>query len=191
MSDSSSRRDFVAASGTLVGGAWLALNLPAVEAAVAYARRAAANKSPFDTLTPDEAREIEAVAAQIIPSDDTPGAQEAGVVYFIDKTLGTFGAQFLQPIRGGLRDLQKAARAKNPVVSGFSELSFAQQTEVLRGMEQTPFFGSVRFLTVAGMFGDPSYGGNKDQAGWRLIGFDGGHAHQPPFGYYDANYRQE
>lgn len=191
MNQQSSRRDFVAASGTLVGGAWLGLHLPAIQAAAAYARRAAASRSPFEVLTPEEARELEAVAAQIFPTDDTPGAREAGVIYFIDKTLGTFGGQFLEPIRGGLPDLLKAAQAKNPAVRGFAELSPDQQTEVLRGLEQTPFFGAVRFLTVAGMFGDPSYGGNQDRLGWRLIGFEGGHAHQPPFGYYDANYHKE
>lgn len=191
MTDLSSRRDFVASSGTLVGGAWLALHLPAVQAAAAHARRALARTAPFEILTPEEAKELEAVAAQIIPTDDTPGAREAGVIYFMDKVLGTFGGQFLEPIRSGLPDLLKAARAQNPAVRAFSELTFEQQTEVLRSMEQTPFFGAVRFLTVAGMFGDPSYGGNQEEAGWRLIGFDGGHAQQPPFGYYDANAPRE
>lgn len=191
MSDPSSRREFVETSSALVGGAWLALHLPAFEAAAAHARRALARGAPLEILTADEARELDAIAAQIIPTDATPGAREAGVIYFMDQALGTFGGQFLQPIRGGLPDLLKAAQAKNPAVRAFSELSFDQQTDVLRGMQQTPFFGAVRFLTVAGMFGDPSYGGNKDQIGWRLIGFDGGHAHQPPFGYYDANERQE
>ena len=191
MSGPSTRREFVETSGALVGGAWLALHLPAVEAAAAHARRALARGAPFETLTPEEAKELEAVAAQIFPADETPGAREAGVIYFIDRALGTFSAPMLPPIRGGLPDLLKAAQAKNSAVRGFAELSFEQQTEVLRGMEQTPFFGAVRFLTVAGMFGDPAYGGNKDRAGWRLIGFDGGHAHQPPFGYYDANPSQE
>ncbi len=191
MNDLSSRRDFVAASGSLVGSAWLAFHLPAIQAVAAYAHRAAASRPPFDVLTPEEAREIEAVAAQILPTDDTPGAREAGVIYFIDKTLGTFGGQFLPLVRGGLPDLLKAAQAQNPAVHGFAELSPAQQSDALRGLEKTPFFGTVRFLTVAGMFGDPSYGGNKDRLGWQLIGFDGGHAYQPPFGYYDANYHKE
>jgi hypothetical protein len=41
------------------------------------------------------------------------------------------------------------------------------------------------------MLGDPSYGGNQDRIGWKLIQYDGGHAQQPPFGYYDANYHKE
>jgi hypothetical protein len=42
------------------------------------------------------------------------------------------------------------------------------------------------FLTHCGMFAMPSWGGNKDLAGWNLIGFDSRHAWQPPFGFYDA-----
>lgn len=175
----------------MLGGAWLASHLPAIEAAARHAAQALARGAAFEILTPEEARELEAVAAQIIPTDEAPGAREAGVVYFMDRALGTFGAQFLQPIRGGLPDLLKAAQAKHAPARGFADLSRSEQTEVLRGMEQTPFFGAVRFLTVAGMFGDPSYGGNKDQVGWRLIGFDAGHAHQPPFGYYDAHPSQQ
>lgn len=191
MHETASRRDFVAATGTALGGAWLALHLPAVRAAAAYARRAQAARSPFEVLTQDEARELEAVAAQIIPTDDTPGAREAGVVYFMDKALGTFAAQMLEPLRAGLPDLLKAAQAKQPSVTAFSALSVGDQTDVLRGMEKTPFFGMVRFLTVAGLLGDPSWGGNQDRIGWKLIQYDGGHAQQPPFGYYDANYQKE
>jgi gluconate 2-dehydrogenase gamma chain len=175
----------------LVGGAWLALHWPALEAAAAHARRALARGARFEILTPEEAQELEAVAAQIIPTDETPGAREAGVIYFMDRALGTFGGQFLQPIRSGLPDLRKAAQAKNAGARGFAELAPDQQVDVLRSIEQTPFFGAVRFLTIAGMFSDPSYGGNRNRVGWQLIKFDGGHAHQPPFGYYDANPSQE
>ncbi len=190
MSDASSRRDFLLSSGGFVSGAWLALNLPAIEAAAAYARRAMARGGPFEVLTPEEAKELEAIAEQVIPNDDTPGARDAGVVYFMDRALGSFSQDLLAAVRAGLPDLQKAAKAKQADVPIFSALSFEHQTAVLRGMDQTPFFGAVRFLTVAGMFANPSYGGNKDWAGWRLIGHDGAHAHQPPFGYYDANYHK-
>ena len=35
----------------------------------------------------------ETTDAQIVPSDDTPGAREAGVIYFIDRALATFLAR--------------------------------------------------------------------------------------------------
>ena len=34
-------------------------------------------------------------------------------------------------------------------------------------------FRSIRRLTLEGMFGDPSYGGNKNFAGWDLIRYPG------------------
>ena len=35
------------------------------------------------------------------------------------------------------------------------------------------FFETLRIHTAEGMFADPVYGGNRDFAGWRLIGFPG------------------
>ena len=35
------------------------------------------------------------------------------------------------------------------------------------------FFTMLRTHTIEGMFADPIYGGNKDFAGWKLIGFPG------------------
>ncbi len=37
-----------------------------------------------------------------------------------------------------------------------------------------------------GFLGNPSYGGNRDHVGWKLIGFEDRMAFQPPFGYYDG-----
>ena len=39
----------------------------------------------------------------------------------------------------------------------------------------TTFFNTLRTHTIEGMFADPVYGGNKDFAGWRLVGFPGAH----------------
>jgi hypothetical protein len=38
------------------------------------------------------------------------------------------------------------------------------------------------------MFALPGYGGNRDAAGWKLIGFEDRHVFQPPFGHYDRDY---
>jgi gluconate 2-dehydrogenase gamma chain len=35
------------------------------------------------------------------------------------------------------------------------------------------FFALIRRLTLEGMFGDPSYGGNRNFAGWDLIRYPG------------------
>ncbi|MCH8335403.1 MAG: hypothetical protein IIC61_05875, partial [Proteobacteria bacterium] len=43
-----------------------------------------------------------------------------------------------------------------------------------------------------GVFGMSSYGGNRDDIGWKLLGMDGPpHAWAYPFGYYDAQYMEE
>ncbi len=150
------------------------------------ARRAAARGDPFTTLTAAEARAMSAFAAQILPSGELPGAADAGVIYFVDQGLGTHFANMLEPIRAGLADLDARARVANPPGPDFAGLSSDGQVVVMRAVETTPFFFTARMLTIMGMFSDPSYGGNRDGAGWRLL--DAAHqgSYQPPFGYYDA-----
>src|SRR5207248_9856540 len=81
--DEISRRGFLAALGAS-GATWVAFSWGDVLAAGAHAARVATDDSPppFEVLTPEQAEEIEAIAAQIIPSDGTPGAREARVVHF-------------------------------------------------------------------------------------------------------------
>ena len=187
MNPTPSRRDFLATSGTALG-AWMALNLPAIEAAVAYARDARARRQQFRILSPVEARDLEAIAERIVPTDDTPGARDAGVVYFMDRALETFAANQLADVRAGLVDLLVRVRARHGATATFAGLSEPAQIEMLTEVEQSAFFGSVRFLTLAGMFADPSYGGNRDQVGWKLMGLEMQGSFQPPFGYYDREY---
>ena len=183
-----SRRAFLGTSGSVIGGSWIALNLPAILATADFACTAQSEGADFIVLTAFDATELEAIAAQIIPTDDTPGAREAGVIYFIDRALNTFGADNLEPIREGLQDFESSVREEHPGVEAFSALSDNQQIQALRAIEETDFFGAVRTLTIAGMFAHPSYGGNRDKVGWQLLQFDDRHAWQPPFGYYDAQY---
>lgn len=188
-SDKLSRRHFLKSAGQTVGGTLAAIKLPVIlgVAQVACSRRDA--EAAFANLDQRQAIEFEAVAAQIIPTDDTPGAREAGVIYFIDGALGSFMAGARDFLLSGLDELHQQAKTLAPSVQWFSELSNQQQIEVLKNSEQTPFFGTMQFLTVAGMFSMPSYGGNKDHVGWQLLGFNHQHVWQPPFGYYDAEYR--
>ena len=183
-----SRRAFLGASGSVIGGSWIALNLPTILATADFACTAQSEGADFEVLTAFEAAELEAIAAQIIPTDDTPGAREAGVIYFIDRALNTFGADNLEPIREGLQEFESSVRENHAGVEAFSALSDHQQIEALRAIEESDFFGAVRTLTIAGMFSHPSYGGNRDKIGWQLLNFDDRHHWQPPFGYYDAQY---
>jgi gluconate 2-dehydrogenase gamma chain len=135
-----------------------------------------------------EAADIEAVAAQIIPTDDSPGAREAGVVYFIDRGLATFLSQLAGNYRTQLTAFQAAVRERHPFAASFASLTAAQQIEYLTGIDQTPFLTTTRLLTLLGMFSQPAYGGNRDGIGWTLLGFEDAHVFRPPFGYYDRDY---
>jgi gluconate 2-dehydrogenase gamma chain len=188
MPDPVSRRAFLAAAGA-AGAAWLAVDPDTLHAALAHARRTAALPPPyrFDVLTAAQAADLEAIAMRIIPSDDgTPGAKEAGVIHFIDKALSTFAAPQKDAVVAGLDDLNKRAAAKWEGTASFAALKADQQDALLKDIEKTPFFGQTRFATIVGMFGNPSYGGNQDQVGWKLLGFEAHGVYQPPFGWYDA-----
>ena len=39
------------------------------------------------------------------------------------------------------------------------------------------FFASVRAHTILGFLADPKYGGNRDFAGWKLVGYPGPRHH--------------
>src|SRR5437899_8787641 len=66
----------------------------------------------------------------------------------------------------------------------FDQLSEAQREEVLQalaagrinfdgGLPARTFWGMVYQTVMEGMFSDPIHGGNRNKAGWRLIGFPG------------------
>jgi gluconate 2-dehydrogenase gamma chain len=191
MSDQVSRRAFLAAAGA-VGATWLFADPEQLQAALAHARRAVLTRPPyrFDVLTPAQAADLEAICMRIFPSDGTPGAKEAGVIHFMDKALATFAAPQKDFVLNGLADVNQKVVAKWPGTASFSALKPEQQDEYLKSIEQTPFFGQTRFAACVGMFGNPSYGGNQDQVGWKLLGFESHGIYQPPFGFYDAEARK-
>ena len=181
-----SRRDFLKSGSSVVGASWLAVNTPFILAASQTAQTKIEAQAGFENITRKESLELAAIVDQIIPPDETPGATEAGVVYFIDVALGGFMAGVAPILRQGLEELQQKAKSSRGQESRFSDLSFEQQTAALKEIEDTEFFGNMYFLTLMGMFCLPKYAGNRDNAGWDLLGFDHQHAWQPPFGFYDA-----
>lgn len=186
-----SRRSFLKSSGVLAKGSFIVLTTPALLSACQQAEENLSSNEPvFNTLTELEGRELRAIAARIIPTDETPGAEEAGVIYFIDAVLGDNREEEYGQVRIALREIQSVSALKFGA-SYFFELTTAQQDEVLTDMEATPFFATVRYLTIAGMFSLPEYGGNKDKIGYKLIGFNDAHAWAPPYGFYDADYAEK
>ena len=175
-----SRRDWMATS-------WLLAALPEIAAAQEHAHNAVKSATPpgFSYLDDAAAREIGALAECILPSDETPGAKEAGVIYFIDRALTTFAKDQQDVYRAGLSEAEQNRLKLFPGSENIAALTEEQRMEVVKSIERTPFFQALRFHTLAGFLSDPSYGGNRGGAGWQAISFDNAMTHEPPFGFYD------
>jgi gluconate 2-dehydrogenase gamma chain len=138
-------------------------------------------------FTRHETALLEAIAARILPTTDTPGAVEAGAVNYIVEALAGPYHPLLSCYRRGLRQVDQYAQATQG--QPFLNLAESRQDALLAELETgaaaqvteaTFFFELVRGHVLEGVFGEPSYGGNRDLVGWRLVGFPG---HQ--FGYSD------
>ena len=99
-----SRRMFLRVMGGALGGAWLTLDLSKVAAAANAAQRAQEEPGEPSTafLSQAELADVDAIAAQIVPGDSTPGAREAGVALFIDRALATFFGRMAPDFRSQL-----------------------------------------------------------------------------------------
>lgn len=145
-----------------------------------------AGSKPFAWFDPPTAAEILAIAAQIIPDDDTPGAARAGVIWFIDGALAGYDRDKQELYQRGLADTQSKRAETFPGSASIGGLSADQQIALLKAIEKTDFFQQVRLHAVLGFFGHPMHGGNRDMVGWKLIGLEHKMQYAPPFGYYDA-----
>ena len=153
--------------------------LAAIATISASAQQARSGGS-FRYLTKEDAADLEAMAAEIIPTDDLPGAREAGVIWFIDGALADYHRDQQKLYRDGLADLRRRAGG------AFASATATRRVELLTAIESTDFFRAVRTHTVMGFLADPRYGGNRDHAGWKVLGFSHAHVYRPPFGAYDG-----
>jgi gluconate 2-dehydrogenase gamma chain len=187
MSDLQNRRTFLRAA-MAAGAAWAAVDLLQVEEALAWASEQATKEyASLSALTREQAEVLDAVTARILPSvDGRPGAHEAGAVYFIDRALASFNAVQKKLYVDGIADLNRRAAGRWKGTASFAALTAAQQDGLLREIDKSSFFGAVRFDTIVGTFALPTRGGNRNYAGWHMLGFDHQPVFQPPFGYYDA-----
>jgi gluconate 2-dehydrogenase gamma chain len=150
--------------------------------------RKAIPPAKLEVLSTEQAAEIEAAASRMIPTDDTPGAREAGVIYFIDRALSTFAADSRDDYIKGLPVLQAKTLEMSPDAPKFSQATPDQQDAVLKALEGQPIFELILAHTVMGFLADPARGGNRGEVGWKLIGYDDSPAFAPPFGFYDRDY---
>jgi gluconate 2-dehydrogenase gamma chain len=187
-----SRRRFLRSTSALTGASLLRISAPSLIAITEAACTAKQESSPFAVLNAADATDFAAIAARIMPTTDTPGANEAGVIYFIDRALGAEFENRLEMLRTGLANLNSRVSATESDIRRFAELDADGQDELLTGIEGNDFFDNLWLLTMMGFFAMSSYGGNKDNIAWDLIGFEGDHgAWEYPFGYYDAEYARE
>ncbi len=128
---------------------------------------------PLVFFTPEEAAVVEAIAEQFIPTDEDPGAREAGVVYFIDRQLTRKHKRYAAAYRKGVPSFDAACReaAGKP----FLDLQAPARRAFLQAVErdgvkgQRAFFEMVLDHTMQGYFGHPKYGGNRGQASWKML----------------------
>src|SRR5271170_4398220 len=138
--DDISRRSFLLSSSGLFTGMWVAAQWPAIAAAAHHADQAA-DTAPahFEFFSAADGADVEAVAAQIVPSGSTGGAREAHSVFFIDRSLSTYFASMAPGYRLMLADFQGKFRAANPSVVSFAAAGSDQQIAFLKTGDRTPF----------------------------------------------------
>jgi gluconate 2-dehydrogenase gamma chain len=120
-------------------------------------------------FTDDEAHIVEAITAQLIPADSDPGAEEAGVVDYIDIQLSTRFKKLRKTYRDGLAAVDDAGR--KAFGKRFVELSAAHQVEILNSIQEHSkvFFNLILSHTRQGFYGDPRHGGNRNRVSWRML----------------------
>ena len=175
--DPLTRRRFLETGAAAVAAVWLA---------------GAADPLPLNAtgvLTGPQRRDLDALSALILPSDDSPGAREAKVVDYIDRALGSFAAEQRPLFDAGLADLNTRVARRYPAGKGFADLPGADAEGLLRDLEaeKSEFFEAARVATITGFLANPEYGGNAGKVGRKLIGFENRFVWSAPFGWYDAN----
>ena len=138
-------------------------------------------------LDAGEKTAIAVIVSHIIPTDATPGAQEARIANDVEAEAEK--SDKLRKIYGsGLRELDTQSRTQ--FGKSFVEITYEQQEQLLRGIAKSEFFRSVRNLTVRRFY--------NSRLGLEGVGYPGmGQPHgyrdfdQPPGGAGDQHQGME
>jgi gluconate 2-dehydrogenase alpha chain len=133
--------------------------------------------SALTALNPYEARIAAAAFERMFP-----GSTEIGVAAYLDRALAGAYHEHAETYRVGLATLDRVARERRG--APFADCDATAQDALLEGLEagtlpefhvprQEAFFALLRAHLQEGLFADPVYGGNRDKAGWRLLGHTG------------------
>jgi gluconate 2-dehydrogenase gamma chain len=139
--------------------------------------------STWRFFSAEESKVMIAIAEQIVPADDDPGATDAHVINFLDRQLVSNLKEYQELYRTGLQSLQEFCMARHN--KKFEDLPWDDQFEILTDIENGRvdgkywenidpgyFFSTVRTHTMMGFYGPPRHGGNRDLVSYRMLGFD-------------------
>jgi len=141
------------------------------------------NKNNYRFFTSEEALCIIAICEQIIPKDGSPGATDAGVIYYIDNQLSGVFYYDQEIYRNGILYLQKYC--EKTYQKPFQQLIPEKQTQLLKILESNQltetdwprgkpadFFNRIVGHTMQGFYGSPIHGGNKDYMSFTMLRID-------------------
>lgn len=136
----------------------------------------------YKVLTSHQVATLGAIADQLIPPDQDPGARDAGAVFYIDRVLAGEQKDKRPLYSSGLVGVDETSRKS--FGKEFIKLDFEQQTQILKAIEQgkadgeiwkkqssSQFFSVVWQHVLEGFYGPPEHGGNKDYVSWKMVGF--------------------
>jgi gluconate 2-dehydrogenase gamma chain len=119
---------------------------------------------------------VEAAMARIIPTDDTPGAREAGTIDFLDRYLSGFDHIYAKPDGSGFETLQgrRAQAWQQRIETSCATRTSTGSSNWTASVEiDLDFFPLLALHTRQGFYADPVYGGNRNRIGRDVIGFPG------------------
>jgi gluconate 2-dehydrogenase gamma chain len=137
---------------------------------------------------PHQRNTVAAAMARIIPTDDQPGAREAGTIDFLDRYLSGLDHISAKPDGSGFEKLdgwraqawqQRLDILRDKYATGVQELDrrgnarFGADYADLTGEQQDQVLTELEKGSRQAFYADPIYGGNRNRVGWDLIGFPG------------------
>jgi hypothetical protein len=134
----------------------------------------------FRALTLAQGKLLEAIAEQLVPADEFPGARDAGVVSYIDGVLaGPYGKFYKSHYDHGLQAIE--TYSVKQFQKAFVSLDPAQRTDILSKFESGAadgesgqrFFNLILMQTFEGYYAQSRHGADGANPSWKMIGFEG------------------